>query len=216
MKDIYVISGLGADERLFNKINFTGFNTIFIKWIAPQKNESIESYAKRLSENIKTKRPIIIGLSFGGIMAIEIAKQIEVQKIILLASVKTKTELPFYYQMTGKLNIHKLIPIWFFKKPSFITNWLFGINTKFEKNLIQQILSETNSNFFEWAIDKIVCWKNETIIKNLVHIHGNKDRLFPIRYIKCDIVIADGGHFMTLNKSEELTEKMREQLGNIN
>ena len=41
MKRIYIFSGLGTDKRVFQKMDFTTYNTIFIDWISPNKNESI-------------------------------------------------------------------------------------------------------------------------------------------------------------------------------
>ena len=105
MKDIYLLSGLGADHRVLQDLDFSGYNITFIKWIQLIKNESIEDYAKRLTEQIITQNPIIIGLSFGGIMAVEIGKLIDTERIILIASAKTKFEIPFYYSFAGSLGL---------------------------------------------------------------------------------------------------------------
>ena len=98
MKTVYVFSGLGADERVFHKIDFSGYDVHFIKWITPQKNESIESYALRLTSQITKPLPVLIGLSFGGMMAVEVAKHIATEKIILISSAKSKNEIPFYFR----------------------------------------------------------------------------------------------------------------------
>jgi len=71
---IYILSGLGVDRRVFNKMNFKGLNLTYLDWIAPLPTESISCYALRLSAKITTERPILIGLSFGGMIAMEIAK----------------------------------------------------------------------------------------------------------------------------------------------
>ena len=141
MKEIYIFSGLGADQRVFQKIDFSGFNPVFIKWKIPLENESTASYANRLTEQITNERPILIGLSFGGIMAVEVAKLIKAEKIILIASVKTKNDIPFYYRLAGLLRIHKIIPVKFFKKNNFLTNWFFGVENAEEKKLLKRIHS---------------------------------------------------------------------------
>lgn len=43
-------------------------------------------------------------------MAVEAAKEIDVEKIILIATTKTKNEAPFYYRYAGHLELHKLLP----------------------------------------------------------------------------------------------------------
>lgn len=205
MQDVYILSGLGVDERVFKNIDFGKFNPIFIKWIEPATNESIESYAKRLLEQVTSERPILIGLSFGGMMAVEIGKLIKTDKIILLASAKTKHEIPSYYKLSGKMNLHNLLPSKILKQNNIITNWFFGTEQKSEKDLLTQILKDTDSKLLKWSIDKIVNWKNEIIPNNVVHIHGNKDMILPINFVKCDVVIENAGHFMTMTHADEIS-----------
>ncbi len=211
-KIIYIFSGLGADERVFQRLDFSGFSTTYIKWIVPQDNETIEHYSTRLLDQITTKKPTLIGLSFGGILAIEIAKQIETEKVVLIASVKTKKEIPLYYRLAGQLGLHKLIPTAFLKSSTFLTNWFFGTGSKFEKQLLKQILMDTNPVYLKWAIEKVVKWRNQKETINIFHIHGTADRILPLKFVKCNAIIKDGGHFMTLNKADEINNILRQQI----
>ena len=204
MTNIYIFSGLGADKRVFKYLDFSAYNTTFMEWIAPEDNEPIENYAKRLAEQVKTEKPILIGLSFGGIMATEVAKHIETEKIILIASAKSKSEIPFYYRWLGTLKLHKIVPSRLMKQANFVSFWLFGIKTNEDKKLLIEIWKDTDPQFLKWAINAIVNWKNTTEHKNLQHIHGTADRILPIRFAKYDVEVKDGGHFMTINKFDEL------------
>ena len=204
MNKIYIFSGLGVDQRVFDNIDFGNLDVEFIDWIEPLKNESLDSYAKRIAQNLTVPNPTLIGLSFGGMVAVEISKILQTKKIVLIASAKTKSELPEIYQLAGKLKINKLIPNQFLKKQNFITNWFFGLETKSEKQLLKRILKDTNPNFLNWAINEILNWKNEVQPNNCFHIHGNKDRIIPVKNVKADFVIENGGHFMTVNKAEEI------------
>lgn len=208
-KHIYVLSGLGADERVFQKIDFNGLTVTFITWEKPNKMETIEEYANKLLKQIKIEKPIIVGLSFGGIIAVEIAKQIETEKVILIASAKTKTEIPFYYRFAGKIKAHKILPSSFLKKSNFLSNWFFGVSSTFEKELLKTILKDTDSYFLIWAIEKIVTWTNQTELKNIYHIHGTADKILPICFVKSDYKVENGGHFMTLNKENELSKLIK-------
>jgi len=211
-KELYIFSGLGADERAFQHLDFSGFSTIFIKWITPKEKETIEHYASRLLDQIKTDKPTLIGLSFGGLIAVEIAKLIDAEQVILIASAKTKIEIPFYYRIAGRLRIHKLLPTELLKKSNFITNWFFGACSNFDKKLLKQILQDTDATFLKWAVDNVVRWKNLSPTKNIFHIHGTKDRILPIKYVECDLKIIGGGHLMTINKSEDLNFVLRGKL----
>jgi pimeloyl-ACP methyl ester carboxylesterase len=211
-RKIYILSGLGADESVFQKLDFTDLSITYIKWEIPYKDESIEHYAIRLLDQITTNKPILIGLSFGGIIAIEIAKLIETEKIIIIASAKTKKEIPFYYRWVGILRIHHLLPPQILKKSNIITNWFFGAKSAFDKQLLKEILLRTDTLFLKWAIDKVALWSNQIIPNTIIHIHGTSDRILPYRYIKSDIEVKNGGHFMTLNKHEELSKILRDHL----
>jgi pimeloyl-ACP methyl ester carboxylesterase len=204
-KHIYLFSGLGADERIFQKLDFSGYFVSFIRWEVPMKKESIEHYAARLINQITTDRPILIGLSFGGLIAIEIAKQIETEKVILISSARTKKEIPTFYRLGGKLRLQKLLPLQLLKGKNLFSDWVFRDASDSEKQLLKSIFSDTNSTFLKWAIDKAVSWKNETCLKNITHIHGTSDRIFPIRLVTCDVKVENGGHLLTLKNAEEIS-----------
>ncbi|HEY8687723.1 MAG TPA: alpha/beta hydrolase [Chitinophagaceae bacterium] len=214
MKHIYLFSGIGAGHRVFQYLDFLGYKTTFIQWIPIQREESIETYAQQLLKQITSNKPILIGLSFGGIMAAEVAKIIETEKIILIASVKTYCEIPPYFQNSSSLQFHQLLPTWLLTRPNFIINWFFGTQSKSDRKLLAEILNDTDPLFLKWAMGKIANWKNVIIHKNLIHIHGTAGRLFPIRYVKCDIPVKDGGHFMTVNNAKELNAINRQSLNN--
>jgi pimeloyl-ACP methyl ester carboxylesterase len=211
-KNIYLLSGLGADERIFQHLDFGELTPIFIKWITHEKDELIQDYALRLTAQIKTKKPIILGVSFGGMLAVEIAKLIDCQKVIIVSSAKNRKEIPLYYRLFGRINGHKLIPISLFKSANFLTYWFFGMREKKEKKLLKSILNDTDKTFLKWAINAIVSWQNEAIIPNLSHIHGASDRVLPIKNKdEIDAIIPNGGHLMVYNKADLVNQILKEK-----
>lgn len=203
MNKIYIFSGLGVDKRVFDNIDFSGLNIAFVDWIDPLKNETFESYAKRISKDFESNS-ILIGLSFGGMLAVEVYKIIPVKKVILIASAKNKNELPKWFLLAGKLKLNRIVPSSLLKTTNFITNWLFGAATSAEKLLLKNIIKETDPTFLKWAINQIVNWKNLSVPQNCIHIHGTNDRILPAKYLKADYKIKNGGHFMTVNKAKEI------------
>ncbi len=204
MNKIYVFSGLGVDRRVFDKIDFGDLDITHVEWIRPEPDEALAHYAKRISENKIMPHSVLIGLSFGGMLSVEIAKLIPVEKIILIASAKEKNELPRGFLMKCLLRLRRFIPERSLTRPNRIAYWFFGVKEKNEKQLLQDILKDTDPQFFKWAINEIINWDNETIPANSIHIHGNKDRIIPITNVKADYIIENGGHFMTVNKPEEI------------
>ncbi len=212
MKNIYVISGLGADERVFYKTDFGKNNVVFLKWMLPEKNESIENYSLRLSKKIIHKDPILVGLSFGGMMAMEVAKHINTEKIILISSAKTRNELPPFYRAVGKINLQKLIPSFFLLRANVFSNWAFSNRTLDDKKMLDKMMRETDIVFLKWAITKILHWRNATIHKNVVHIHGDKDRILPFKNIRTSSVIENGAHLMIITQADEINKILSEIL----
>lgn len=212
-KEVYILSGLGADKRVFKNINLTGYNVTHLEWIQPMHDEPVEAYATRIRAGIHAPLPVLIGLSFGGIMAIEIAKQMPVEKVIIISSVKNKNEIPWYMRWAGTLRLHKIIPASMLKKPRPLLYWLFGTYTQSDQAQLQQILHDTDNSFLRWAMDVIVHWKQRNTLPGICHIHGTHDRIFPYRYMHCHHTIKGGGHFMVLDKAVEVTRILQEELG---
>src|SRR5512138_536855 len=99
--NIYCISGLGADERAFERLKINGCNLSHLHYITPFSNEDLSYYAKRMSAFVKDPNPVILGLSFGGMIAVEMAKHMEFEKLILISSVKTYNEVPKWMRIAG-------------------------------------------------------------------------------------------------------------------
>ena len=209
---IYIISGLGADKRMFQNFSFEGFEVVHIDWILPLENETLQNYALRISENIKDENAILIGLSFGGILSVEISKIKKFKKVFLLSSAKTKFEIPFYYRVLGKLNLLKIIPNSILKSVNFLTYLVFGAKTNAEKSLLEDIVRNTDERFLKWALHQIMNWKNEDYSKNIIHIQGDSDLILPHVFVKYDYLIKGGTHFMTLNQSKEIETIIIENL----
>lgn len=210
MKDIYLLSGLGCDERVYDFIDFSGFRTHPIRWIEPQENEPIARYAQRLAEQVHTPQPVLIGVSFGGMMAVELAKWIDTERVILISSAKTKWEVPFYYRMAGWLRLNRLVPARLLKMVNRVTFLFFGTETRAEENLLRSIIRDTDEKFLAWAVDQIVHWKNTTVFHHLVHIHGTRDKILPLK--SADYKVPGGGHFMIVNKARQVSALIREVL----
>lgn len=212
MKKVYYISGLGADERVFTKLKIDNAEEIFIKWEKPQAKESIQDYSKRLINQIDLNHPIIlIGVSFGGIIAQEIANHIQVEKIYVISSVKSENEYGIQLKFAKFSNIYKLVPylpVALLKKINLLTgNYYFSIQSKNESNLLKAIIHDTNDDFLVWAIHEIMIWKKIINSKSptLIHIHGDNDRIFTKRKIDNVIWIENGGHFMIYNRAKEIS-----------
>jgi len=212
-KTIYCISGLGADEKIFDNFRLHGYRLQHIPWLVPHKKESIQAYAKRMAASITDEAPVLIGVSFGGMVGIEIAKQRALRRLIIISSIKSTAELPGWMKLVGKMQLNKLLPTKSMKITEKLDNDRLGVSTEEEKRLVRNYRKNANPAYVNWAINQVLNWKNEWQPDNLIHIHGDKDKMFPVKKINATHVIAGGTHLMVYNRAAEISGCIEKELG---
>ncbi|MEO7305919.1 MAG: alpha/beta hydrolase [Ferruginibacter sp.] len=205
MKTIYCISGLGADERAFSKLKIDGYTLQVIPWLMPEPAESLPKYAERMRAGIREENPILMGLSFGGMVCTEIAKQIPVKKIILISSIKSSKEIPWWMKMVATLKLNKIVPLKSSKLTQPIQNRMLGVQTDEEKTLVACFRRDVDLPYTTWAVNQAINWKNDWQHPDTCHIHGDNDHMFPIKNIKPTFIIKKAGHFMIMNRAAEVS-----------
>ncbi|GAA4313134.1 alpha/beta hydrolase [Compostibacter hankyongensis] len=209
--DVYFISGLGADERIFQYLQPEGIRLRPVKWITPHATDTLHTYAKRLLSQIPDPHPVILGMSMGGMAAAEIAKLIPVRKIILVSSIKTCRERPWYFGLLRIIKVHRWLSYRLLTRMGlWLGDWLFGTGNAAESRLLHEVIRDTDETFFRWAWEQVIRWDNKTLFPGTVHIHGDRDCVLPLRYVHPDHVIRGGTHFMIVDRAEELSALIAE------
>jgi pimeloyl-ACP methyl ester carboxylesterase len=211
METIYCISGLGADRTAFQKLDFPeNYTILHLEWLTPLDDESLENYSKRFSTKITNNSPIIIGLSFGGIIAQFVNKYIYCKKVILISSTTSSDSIPIIRKFLRLLPLHKLLPNFLLTKTNFLVFYLFGIKSLFGKSMLKQIFKNADLVFVKWAIQKIIDIESMPKINcQVFQIHGTNDKLFPINLQNPEFTIKNGGHFMVYENAEEVSKLLR-------
>jgi pimeloyl-ACP methyl ester carboxylesterase len=212
MTNIYFISGIGADKRLFKYIRLPkNFNAVYVDWTAPEKNETLSDYAVRLSLQIDTHRPfMLVGLSLGGLISVEIAKRFAPTATILIGSVPVSEHMPRYFAFARFLRLAKYLPVSFFKRTAMLKR-LFTREKADDKKLLLQIIREADSRFIKWALNAVLHWQNSQMPEPLWQIHGTRDEVFPIWLTRPSHTISKGGHMLVMTHADEVNRI----LGNI-
>src|SRR6187397_1773421 len=93
---VYFMPGLAASSLIFERISLPEdtFEMFFLEWEIPNKNESLLGYTERMAKKIKHDNPILIGVSFGGILVQEMAKFVKARKVIVISSIRSNRQLP--------------------------------------------------------------------------------------------------------------------------
>jgi pimeloyl-ACP methyl ester carboxylesterase len=209
MKKVYFITGLGADSRSFKFLDLSFCDAHFIDWVVPMPLETLPSYAERLFTQINDEKATVVGLSFGGMLATEIAKKHPQTKVIIIASAKTYREIPPYLRFWRHVPIYKLHSQ---KVKNYSGNFvlsILGSKGEAQKKLQREILKDSNPAFTRWAMDAIVNWPNTIVPENITHIHGTADKLLPYRYVKADYAIEGGEHVMIMDMAAEVSALLK-------
>ena len=210
MKKVYFIAGLGADSRAFNFLDLTFCNPQFINWVMPEVNETLASYSEKLFSYIKDQEAIIVGLSFGGMLATEMAKRHPATKVIIISSSKTYFEIPGYLRFWRHLPIYKFHSNRIKNSTGSFVLSILGAKGIEQKKLQLQIMKDSDPVFTRWAMGAIVNWRNTVIPKNVIHIHGTADKLLPYRYVKADYSIKGGEHVMVMDMPKEVSQLLKQ------
>ncbi len=215
MMNVYFISGLAADSRVFKNIILPeGFKKIHLEWIKPLKNESLGTYALRLAEKIdSSKKFALVGLSMGGMIAVEIAKKYKPVITILLSSVPSHKHLPGRFRLAYYTRLHKIVPASFLKSASILKRFFSNEDAQ-DKLLMKQVIKDSDATFIRWGMGAILQWRNDFIPDPLLHIHGTDDLILPIRNTKPSHIVPNAGHLMVMSKATELNKILEKYLLN--
>lgn len=212
MKKAYFIPGLGFNEEVIAPISKEGLALETLNWIEPKRHESIRSYAARMAKKIKTKEPIIlIGHSFGGIIAQEMSQFIDLRQIILISTCKSREENSLGLKSLSPLKLNKIINKKLILKTFPLWSKSYGYETTEEMDTFKSMIQKNTDTYLDWALKSISVWSRNYVIETpIVHIHGDKDRTFPIKNIKnVTHLISGGNHFMIYKKAKEISDILK-------
>lgn len=211
---IYQISGLGANEKVFENLRLPeGFETVYLPWLIPEKEESLLHYAERLIVPINVNEEfMLMGVSFGGMVMNSINELIQPKFNILISTVKERKELPNYMKFSAFTGLHRIIPASFLTSDSGLSYALFRKIYKARLPNLKEVFEYRDPYYLKWSIDKIVNWNPEHPLKNFVHVHGTKDIIFPSSHIRNSKIIDGGSHVMVVLRPKAVSKLVNEEL----
>lgn len=206
---IYFVPGLAAGSEIFKNIEFPKqYKVHILEWLIPEKGEELNTYAQRMANLVTEDNAILIGVSFGGVVVQEMSAFLKLQKLIIISSVKTRSELPRRIKLANLTKAYKFIPTGLVLSVEDLTKFSIGPKSKKRLSLYNQYLHVRDKQYLDWALEKMITWSRQEKIKNIIHIHGDNDMVFPSKYIDGYDVIKGGTHIMILNKGREVSQKL--------
>lgn len=208
---IYVVSGLGADFKVLEKIKFPEeLEVEFIDWLIPENKEDFSHYVERMAQKIDHTEPyLLLGYSFGGIIVHEIHKIKPAKKVVILGSIKSDREKSRLMRLGRITRLPALFPSSFYSEKASIA-YAFLRKLFDPKNpKLLQYFRVRDPYYLKWSIEKIVDWHCEDD-PDIIQILGDKDIVFPIKNSKPDYVIKNGTHLFPATKHKEVSAILKE------
>jgi len=210
-KAVYFVPGMAANSQIFEYIKLpeAEYNCFYLEWKIPLEGESLQAYAKRMCTEIKHENPILIGVSFGGIVVQEMNRFINVHKTVVISSVLHQNDFPLRMKFAKRTKIYKLLPTRILSDVDKMAKYAFGETIKSRVRLYKKYLSMSDGYYLKWALQEIINWQQTQQLANIIHIHGSEDQIFPKQYIKDDFVeVKKGTHVMIVFKHKWFNENL--------
>ncbi len=207
---LYLMPGMAANSTIFEGLRLpeNQFELHFLDWFIPEREMDLRTYAQKMLEKVNHPSPVLLGVSFGGLLVQEMAKLTVTKKVIIISSVKDKKEMPKRMIFAKYTKAHKLLPTGMVSNIELLAKYAFGENVTKRLDLYKKYLSVRDKDYMDWAIDKMINWDGKRELDNLVHIHGEKDNVFPISNIKDCIKVKNGKHAMIVYRSKWFNEHL--------
>ncbi len=212
---IILLPGLGMDERLF-AMQKLEFSTIQVpEWLPHRTFESLADYARRMSDAVNPGGPCYVGgMSFGGMVALEMARHLDCRGCFLISSVRSFHEFPYWARFLGP---------WSFLLPprsdlllaslSTAAGWVFG---RFLPPAPRQFLSNVSklrAPNMPWACRAVYSWKPvQPLPGPIFQIHGSTDKMLPAKLSRAEEFVPQGGHYLPLLQPFVVNDFLRRKI----
>ncbi len=202
--------GMAASSEIFKNIRLPEdrFEMHLLEWFIPERGITFDAYAAKMCSFIKHKNAVLIGVSLGGLLVQEMAKHMEADKVIIISSIKQKSELPKRLLFAKYTSIHKLLPTGLVNNVELLAKYAFGEMITKRLELYEEYLSIRDKYYLDWCIDNLVHWNQSSYDSRIVHIHGEKDAVFPIQYIENCHIVPKGTHTMIIHRFKWFNERL--------
>lgn len=205
---VYFIPGLGVDSRVFSYLDIDStINQVYLEWPECSETETMESYADKLIEQMDTSNEVaVVGLSLGGMVAVEIAHKCKNVRCILLSSAVCKDELPMRYEIFRYLPLYAWLKDYHLRITGYAMSYFMSFPDDIA-SLYVEMLTDYKAQQFRRQTEMLLRWERPHCSINVYRIHGAKDPIIPAKNIHTvDFLIEDGSHKMVVTHANQISE----------
>jgi len=209
---LVLLPGLGGDERLFEPQRDAFPDLEVPAWIEPLRGETLAAYAARMAQGVGAGGPLYLGgVSFGGIVALEMARHLKPRAVFLIASCASRSGIPAWARVLGPFV--RLLPRRALHLPQAAAPWIlrrFGQLSPAQQDLFFSLMLRAPADFLRWGILATLGWSPAGLPDVPVHqIHGSDDTLLPVRLAEPQHVVAGAGHLVNFTHAGQVNAILR-------
>ncbi|HBO42856.1 MAG TPA: alpha/beta hydrolase [Planctomycetaceae bacterium] len=215
---LILIPGLAADESIFAPQKSVFPNLTVPRWPAPAAGDTLSSYAERFARAIRSDEPCVLGgASFGGMVALEMARYVHPLAVLLIGSVREPAELPRRVRLFRPLRAGiGLFPFRLLQWSSMPAATASARRLMPHLGGLARQFGDAETPLLRWSIRQILSWDERPRVECPVfHIHGDRDHVVPIGRTRPDTIVGGGGHVLSLTHPEQVNAFIRSCLERI-
>ena len=202
-----MIPGMGADERLFAPQLADGLPIEVAPMITPERGDDMARYAERIRDAVDlTGNYAVGGISYGGMVACELAQLCAPKFVLLIASCREGRSLPGYYRLVEYTS--RLLPTPLIQRRCAASSRVLASVEKLDReqyDLIRDMSLNMPVPFLRRVGRMIIQWEGPRDYSCPVrHIHGSKDRVIPFSRVTPDEVVPEGGHLINMTHTNQV------------
>ncbi len=208
-----MFSGMGADARLFSLQAMQFPNLMVPAWLPPETRETLSDYGKRMAESLSVSKPCFVGgASFGGMVALEVARHLPTKGCFLISTIRSRRELPWRYRWLTPFA--RLIPgVCTEVSQLFAKGVLASTERIVRPNVLSplRVIAEEAGGFHRWAGVAALRWNPPREAPYPVfQIHGDRDPVFNSGRSLAETIVPGGGHLLPLTHPQIVNQFLKE------
>ena len=204
---LVILPGLGADGRLFDPQRAVFPELEVPAWLPHHEDEWLADYARRMAETVTPSDDLCLGgVSFGGMVALEMARYLRPRAVLLIASCRTGRAIAPHLRYFVEFS-HAFPQREFADGAGLSRLYVrkFGVLTPAQESFYADMLADTQPAFVRWGIAAITAWPGPgELAMPVYHIHGSADELIPLAGVRPDQVVPGGGHLLNVTHAPEV------------
>lgn len=204
---LVLIPGMGADGRLFEPQRRHGFEFDIPTLSEPHRGDTLADYAARIRDQLRLIAPCVVGgVSFGGMLACELARLCNARCAILIASCRNRSGVPSHYRILEVIS--RIIPDAIIQRRAVVSGRVFAAMecvTEEQKRTVTQMSRDVAVPQLRRIARMLLSWEAPAVWPFPIHqIHGEIDRIIPLGRVQPDEIVPGGGHLINMTHADQV------------